>query len=76
MKGHVVWGAVFVCVGDVMDCTDSHRYLADRVDNRQVDDCPEEEAKRQRNSGHVPKYQHKNTTFQVKKNTKLELTEL
>lgn len=45
MKGHVVWGAVFVRIGDVMDCTDSHRYLADRIDNRQVDDCPEEEAK-------------------------------
>lgn len=32
-----------VCVGDVMDCTYSHRHLTDGVDNGQVDDSPEEE---------------------------------
>lgn len=40
MKGHVVWSPVSVCVCDVMDCTDSHRNLAKRVDNGQVDDSP------------------------------------
>lgn len=32
-----------VGVGDVMDCTDSHRHLTDGVDDGQVDDGPEEE---------------------------------
>lgn len=50
MKGHVVWGPVSVRVSDVMDCTDSHRNLADCVDNGQVDDSPEEEGKRQKYS--------------------------
>lgn len=45
MKGHVVWCPVSVRVSDVMDCTDSHCNLADRVDNGQVDDSPEEEEK-------------------------------
>ena len=40
MKGHVVWCPVSVYVSDVMDCTDGHRNLADRIDNGQVDDGP------------------------------------
>lgn len=32
-----------VCVGDVMDCANSHRHLTDGVDDGQVDDSPEEE---------------------------------
>lgn len=40
MKGHVVWYPVSVGVSDVMDCTDSHRNLAEGVDDGQVDDSP------------------------------------
>lgn len=43
MKGHVVWFAVMVCVGDVMDGADRHRHLTDGVDDGQVDDSPEQE---------------------------------
>lgn len=32
-----------VCVGDVMDCANSHRHLTDGVDNGQVDDSPVKE---------------------------------
>lgn len=42
VKGHVVWFAIMVCVGDVMDCANSHRHLTDGVDDGQVDDSPEE----------------------------------
>lgn len=43
MKGHVVWFAIVICVGDVMDCAYSHRHLTDGVDDGEVDDSPEEE---------------------------------
>lgn len=40
MNRHVVWCPVSVRVSNVMDCTDSHRNLADGVDDGQVDDSP------------------------------------
>lgn len=42
MKGHVVWFAIMVGVGDVMDCADGHCHLTDGIDDRQVDDSSEE----------------------------------
>lgn len=41
MKGHVVWCPISVWVGNVMNCTDSHRNLSNCIDNGQVDDSPE-----------------------------------
>ncbi|TNN43609.1 hypothetical protein EYF80_046192 [Liparis tanakae] len=38
MKGHVVRSPVLVGVSDVMDGTDSHRHLADRIDNGQTEE--------------------------------------
>lgn len=43
MKGHVVWLAIVVCVGDVMDSANGHRHLTNGIDDGQVDDSPEEE---------------------------------
>lgn len=40
MEDHAVWCSVFVRVGDVMDSTDGHHNLTQRVDNGQVDDGP------------------------------------
>lgn len=40
MKCHVIGRPVSVRVSDVMDRTDSHRNLSDRIDDRQVDDSP------------------------------------
>lgn len=43
VKGHVVRFAIVVGVGDVVDGANSHRHLADGVDDGQVNDSPEEE---------------------------------